>query len=212
MPYREPIFEKDGYFHVYSRGSEKRTIFLDRKDKERFLNRLTEYKKEFDISIICFCLMNNHYHLLLRQNTEDSTSVSKFISKLNLAYAMYFNKRYERVGPLFQSRFKAKQIETDEYLLHLSRYIHLNPLETVGIDGLENFPWSSLKHYLTADGSIVDSNIILSFFGKAAKDEYLAFVKEQGKTKEGDADLMEGLLFEKISPAQVRVLNGGNGS
>ena len=205
MPYREPIFYKGGYYHVYSRGSEKRTIFLDRADRDRFLQRLKEYKADYLVSIIAYCLMPNHYHFLLRQHTD--TPISKFVYKLNLAYAMYFNKRYERVGPLFQGRFKAKLIEKDEYLLHLSRYIHLNPLETVGLQSLEDYPWSSLQYYgEKKNDKLVDTSDILSHFGKGnAALDYLNFVKSEGQTKLKSK--MEELLLEEISPVQVRDLS-----
>ncbi len=205
MPYREPIFYKGGYYHVYSRGSEKRVIFLDRADRDRFLLRLKEYKTDHGVSILCYCLMPNHYHFLLRQDTNKP--VSKFIHKLNLSYAMYFNKRYERVGPLFQGRFKAKLIEKDEYLVHLSRYIHLNPLELVGLQSLENYPWSSLHCYIERkNDSPVDTDDILSYFGKGNSFlDYLSFVKTEGQTRLKSK--MEELLFEEISSVQVRDLS-----
>lgn len=208
MPYREPIFFKGGYYHVYSRGSEKRVIFFDRADRGRFLKRLKEYKKDYGISIICFCLMPNHYHLLVRQDKEEL--VSRFVHKLNLAYAMYFNKRYERVGPLFQGRFKAKVVESDEYLINLSRYIHLNPIELVGNDKLGQYPWSSLQYYIGKDANdLVDNSAILSHFGKGnLTGKYLDFVKAGGKKKLKAA--MEDLLFEEISPIQVRGLRLAN--
>lgn len=205
MPYREPIFYPGGYYHVYSRGSEKRIIFLDKADKKRFLERLEEYKHLHSVKIIAYCLMPNHYHLLIRQDSEEP--ISLFISRLNIAYAMYFNKRYERVGPLFQGRFKAKHIETDEYLVHLSRYIHLNPLSHLGERALRKYYWSSLKDYLdNTDGGFVDTEIIASYFNsKNWKEDYRKFVRAEidAKMKEG----IDGMMFE-ASPAQVRDLKG----
>ena len=203
MPYREPIFFEGGFYHVYSRGSEKRKIFLDRADRERFLKRFKEYKSKHAVSVICYCLMPNHYHLLLQQTSKEP--ISKFISRLNLAYAMYFNKRYDRVGPLFQGRFKAKNIDNDEYLVHLSRYIHLNPRGLIkGID-VENYQWSSLKNYISGDNEFIDINLVLSYFKKrGGLDEYLSFIKSEGEERlKGE---IQDLLFEEVSPAQVRVL------
>ena len=179
-------------------------IFLDRADRQRFLRRLKDYKDRHNVSILCYCLMPNHYHLLVQQTTEEP--LSNFISRLNLAYAMYFNKRYERVGPLFQGRFKAKNIERDEYLIHLSRYIHLNPLEIIGVEDVESYPWSSLQHYVNGGGSFINTTMILSYFrGNDPRVEYLKFVKEEGKQRL-KLKLQE-LLFEEISPVQVRVLS-----
>lgn len=209
MPYREPIFFKGGYYHVYSRGSEKRLIFLDRADRERFLKRLKEYKEKHQVSIICYCLMPNHFHLLIQQLTQEP--ISKFINRLNLAYAMYFNKRYERVGPLFQGRFKAKNIDTDEYIIHLSRYIHLNPLEIVKDGNIESYPWSSLQYYLKNENDFIDTKLILSYFStKDQVGEYLKFIKaDRDKKLKTKVQNLQDLLFEEIfTPVQVRVLSG----
>lgn len=203
MPYRDPIFYSGGYYHVYSRGSEKRIIFLDKADKKRFLERLEEYKDLHYVKIIAYCLMPNHYHLLIQQNSDEP--ISKFISRLNLAYAMYFNKRYERVGPLFQGRFKAKHVGTDEYLLHLSRYIHLNPLTHLDERGLKNYHWSSLKNYLSdAKDGFVDTESIASYFNsKNWKADYNKFIKTEADERMKQE--LDEMMFE-ASPVQVRVL------
>ncbi|KKS04961.1 hypothetical protein A2W70_05760 [Candidatus Curtissbacteria bacterium RIFCSPLOWO2_02_41_11] len=205
MPYRGPIFFAGGYYHVYSRGSEKRTIFLDKADKKRFTSKLKEYKTLHNVSVISYCLMPNHFHLLIKQNTDEP--ISKFINRLNLAYAMYFNKRYERVGPLFQGRFKAINVDNDEYLLHLTRYIHLNPLEVLGGNRLEDYWWSSLRIYLgMTDDDIVDTDFVSSYFGENWNNKYREFLK--GEEKKRLRDLIAKYLFED-TPSQVRVLNWG---
>ncbi len=126
MPYRTVIFVPNSYYHVFNRGSEKRTIFLSDKDYNNFLKRVKEGLEKYSISLLAFCLVPNHFHFLLKQKT--GTSLSKFMNALLLGHAKYFNTKYERVGPLFQGRFKAKIIETDEYLLQLSKYIHQHSL------------------------------------------------------------------------------------
>jgi putative transposase len=167
MPYKNTVkaYVENGYFHIYNRGVEKRLIFQDREDYTKFLHLIKLYlspveniTKEFpllrphvinnnlegDLELLAFCLMPNHYHLLVKQNRKDA--ISRFMRAIITSYSMYFNKRYERVGPLFQSVFKAIQIETEEYLLHLSRYIHLNPLGRGA--ALSEFEWSSYLYYL----------------------------------------------------------------
>lgn len=126
--------------------------------------------------------MPNHYHLLVKQNGDET--ISSFIHKLEVAYAMYFNKRYERVGHLFQGRFGAKLIETDEYLLHLSRYIHQNPLEILEFQNppsktLIDYPWSSYPTYIgRASNNLVDTSFILSYFSKTSPaQDYFSFVE-----------------------------------
>ena len=183
MPVREPIFYQDGYYHIYSRGVEKRTIFQDDADYRRFLNKLNIYSEKYAMNILVYCLMPSHYHLLINQGGDLSTSL--FLQRLNLAYSMYFNKRYERVGPLFQGRFKAKFIETDEYLLHLSRYIHLNPKQLLPKRrALSNYIWSSYPTYvgLRKKDPIADPTFILNYFSKINPTaSYKRFVEEVEK-------------------------------
>ena len=130
------------------------------------------------VDVLAFCLMPNHYHLLLKPNFDDG--VTQFMKKLNIGYAKYFNEKYERSGALFQGRFKAKNVSSDEYLVHLSRYIHLNPLTgfIVDMDSLEEYQWSSYREYLNlASTNTVNTTEVLSFFKKPG--EYSKFVLDQ---------------------------------
>ena len=137
------------FYHVYNRGVEKRDIFLDHNDRERFLRMLyianatkpVVFRTTKDVAyplidrgaqklaIGAYCLMPNHFHLLVKETTEGG--LSAFMEKLMTGYSMYFNKRYTRVGPLFQGRFKAEHVNRDEYLKYLFSYIHLNPVKIV---------------------------------------------------------------------------------
>ena len=159
-------FINDCYYHVYNRGVEKRTIFLDHSDCYRFIHDLFEFndtasagkysevkppqdiKRELIVDIVCFCLMPNHFHLILKQRVKGG--ISFFMKKLGTGYSMYFNKKYKRVGSLYQGCFKSKYIENDEYLIHLSRYIHLNPLEIIEkgwkSEGIKD--WKKAKTFL----------------------------------------------------------------
>jgi putative transposase len=150
------IYVQDGYYHIYNRGVEKRTIFEDEQDYKVFLSylkySLSEPPKKMDIAkiftlqgspfkgvprmpknfhnkieLLAFCLMPNHFHLLLKQCDNDS--LKSFMMSLVTRYSMYFNKKNDRVGSLFQSIYKAILITDEPYLLHISRYIHLNPAE-----------------------------------------------------------------------------------
>jgi len=151
-------FTQNTIYHVYNRGVEKRKIFLDEQDYKVFLSYLREYlspkptlnelvKKEFSfkdrifkgiprqpnnyhgqIELLAYCLMPNHFHFLIKQNNHIN-SLKEFMHSLLLRYSMYFNKRYERVGSLFQGKYKAIIVMDETYVLHLSRYIHINPAE-----------------------------------------------------------------------------------
>jgi putative transposase len=151
---RNISFGVDEFYHTYNRGIEKRLIFNDQSDRDRFLNLLflanssqpIEYKRDhksdgglasvtFDpkkqgetlVNIGAYCLMPNHFHLLVREKTEKG--LSTFMHKLLTAYTMYFNRKYKRTGSLFETTFKAKHADNDNYLHYLFAYIHLNPIK-----------------------------------------------------------------------------------
>ena len=166
MPRRPTIFVKDCHYHVYNRGVAKQDIFLSDKDRRRFIEKIQKYSKEFDVKVLGYCLMLNHFHLLLKQ--EGDLPISEFMRHLLVAYSMFFNKKYSRVGPLFQNRFKAKLIEKDSYLLQLIRYIHQNPLEILPKTfSLSDYEWSSYSVYLgLRKESFVDTDFLLGYFSK----------------------------------------------
>ena len=185
-------------YHIFNRGVEKREIFLDRRDYQRFINvtwyytvpEVSKYSLSSSTSgntprgwktggvrkkveIICYCLMPNHYHFLLRQ--EETSGVSSFISLIQNSYTRYFNTKYKRIGPLFQGPFKAVRVETEEQLLHLSRYIHLNPFVADLVKNPEAYQWSSLEDYFGSKEREVSTEIVLSHFNKS-KGGYRKFV------------------------------------
>lgn len=149
------IYDVDNYYHVYNRGIEKRQIFLDDQDYAVFINLLKRHLdskpytgslgREYawlsgQVEVVAFCLMPNHFHLLLFQN--ELNGVTRLMRAICSSYVTYFNEKYGRVGTLFQGKFKAKKAKNDEYLLHLTRYIHRNP------NNFLNYEWSSLDYWL----------------------------------------------------------------
>lgn len=183
-------FQADFPYHIYNRGNRKNNIYLNTKDYLRFIKRLKEYKNKFEIEILCYCLMPNHFHLILKSPTNDA--ITKFMLSLCTSYSKYFNIKHELVGRLFQERFQAKIVETDEYLLHLSRYIHLNPISEeieklafsprstpgVEVSRLQNYPWSSYHEYYDDKKGICDKDQILGYFQKQnSSKSYKSFVE-----------------------------------
>lgn len=192
-------FTENGIYHVYNRGVEKRDIFLDDQDYAVFLHLLKYYLSPIDpkgehplmefknfsivrprplaniekeVNLIEYCLMPNHFHLIIQQISIDG--VTKLLRRIATTYAMYFNKRYKRVGYLFQGPYKAVLVETDSYLLHLSRYIHLNPIDLTRRE-LVNYPYSSYKYFIgSARAGWVKPRIILDYFDKS---KLLPFLK-----------------------------------
>ncbi|MFZ1323686.1 MAG: transposase [Candidatus Saccharimonadales bacterium] len=144
MPARNTIraFETGGYYHVYNRGAGKQPIFLDDYDKEYYLHLIARYldpkvndfdgsgaeypKFDSDVELLAYCLMRNHIHLLFYIKHEPS-ALPLLIKSLTVSYTMYFNLKYTRPGTLFQGKYRAARITRDDYLQHISRYIHLNP-------------------------------------------------------------------------------------
>ena len=188
---------------------EKRSVFLDNFDHRRFLISLEELNQEGPLSnfgrlngaelqssndeknklvdIICYCLMPNHFHLIMKQLIDNG--IPKFMHKIGTSYTNYFNKKYSRSGVLFQGAYKIKYIDGDAYLLHLSRYIHLNPLEMMNSsksrgkdwEALVSYPWSSLPGYLYPHkkGIIkLETNIVRSQF--QGIDQYRDFLQNNG--------------------------------
>ncbi|HBD25058.1 MAG: hypothetical protein A2566_01585 [Candidatus Zambryskibacteria bacterium RIFOXYD1_FULL_40_13] len=175
--------------HIYNRGNNKEKIFFDEQDYRAFLFRLglslgfdeKEIQKDnllslpysriritdtnkSDYKLHAFCLMPNHFHLLVEQT--NNTSISKMLSKVCTSYAMFVNKKHKRVGHVFQDQFKAVQIEDDAQLMWASAYIHMNPVK----DGLVKHPgqykWSSFKDYSEERGlQIVTTDLLLGIFG-----------------------------------------------
>lgn len=157
MPGRNVVkqYVEDAYYHVYNRGVEKRVIFLDEADYAMFLNLLKRHLsrvKQTDnrgmpyenyhgkVELLAYCLMPNHYHFLFYLDYE-TASISELMRRVAGAYTTYFNKKYERIGHLFQGVFKASRIGRDDYLEHISRYIHLNPVDYLG------WQFSSYRYY-----------------------------------------------------------------
>lgn len=188
------------YYHIYNRGVEKRDIFTNHWDYMRFLETLNFYRKKplstklsdfrrgvvkFKkvknqieiIRIFCYCFMPNHFHLLIQQLKEGG--ISDFLRKISNSYTRYFNTKYDRIGSLFQGTFKSKFIESDEYLLQLSKYIHKNPFPLVKWKD-KNYPYSSYKYYLSGDNHpFCDTEFISSYFSKNNPNlDYKSFVEE----------------------------------
>lgn len=209
MPRRVYVLATGEYYHVFNRTIDKRPIFLGTRECKRAINVMRYYSfdrppvkfskfitlsKEMRASIMnalikgktlvdftAYCLMPNHFHILLKQKLDNG--ISKFMANFQNSYVHYFNTKSERKGPIWQGQFKAVRIEDDTQLLHVSRYIHLNPYTSflVGdVEILQRYPWSSLPEYLGINLSsmdICDKSIILANFKE--QKEYQQFVLDQ---------------------------------
>jgi putative transposase len=204
MPYRTTFFAAGQVYHVFNRSIDHQTIFATNRNYQRLIEliefyrykqpirfshykRLTNIKKEeYDItisyqepllSILSYCVMPNHFHFLVEAKTD--AGISYFMKNIQHAYSNYYNVLNKRYGPLFQGMFKAVLIETDEQLLHVSRYIHLNPTTAyiIKAEKLPTYQWSSFKDYISPTTSFVDTSKVLPFFKTPEK--YKAFTEDQ---------------------------------
>lgn len=163
------------HYHVTSRGNEKRDIFKSRRDREQFLSYLESSVTRYGAIIHAYCLMTNHYHLLLETPQGNLPEIMRHI---NGAYTNYYNTKRKRAGHLFQGRYKAILIEADEYLMELSRYIHLNPVRGGLSQKPEAHPWSSYQDYIGSRPAPVwlHTKMVMERFGDSKK--YRQFVEE----------------------------------
>ena len=132
------------FYHITSRGNERKDVFKSKSDKEKFLEYLESAVLRYKGVIHIYCMMSNHYHLLLE---TPSGILSQIMRHINGAYTNYFNKKRNRSGHLFQGRYKGVLVDIDEYAQELSRYIHLNPVRANMVEAPEQYAWSSYRYY-----------------------------------------------------------------
>lgn len=166
------------FYHVTSRGNEQKDVFKSRRDREQFLSYLESAVIRYGAVIHAYCLMSNHYHLLLE---TPNGNLSQVMRHINGAYTIYFNVKRKRAGHLFQGRYKAILVEADEYAVELSRYIHLNPVKVGMVNKPEEYEWSSYRQLvgLTGKSEWLTTKFLLGYFsGNKARDSYREFVNE----------------------------------
>lgn len=207
MPGRATPLINDQIYHVFNRGINRQPTFIIKKDHtraklaiyfyrfakpplklSRYLTLDDNRKEVVDkilrqspklVDIISYCLMPNHFHFLLRQTSDKG--ISTFIGNFQNSYTRYFNIKHDRDGSIFLDQFKAVRIETEEQLLHVSRYIHLNPLTGYVVktkEELEAYPWSSFLDFLEKNDEVIEINSILDLISQNIK-EYKKFIFDQ---------------------------------
>jgi len=189
MPYRDVEFRAGEHYHLYNRGHNFQPIFFERENYLFFLRQLRKYLTAETMDIIAYCLIPNHYHLLAYLKTDD---LSRQMQPFALSYTHAINKRYTRAGALFQGRFKAIHVDQDRYLLHLSRYIHLNPVAAGLVRWPEGWEFSSYPEFIgLRNGILPKPDIVLSQF--LSPDAYRQFVEAY---VESDKKIIEHLMLD----------------
>lgn len=214
MAPRKTIFACGATYHIFNRSLHKLPLFTNKKDFDLFLSsakyyiqinppvKYSIYRKQPDnyklnftktlVKVIAYCFMPNHYHLILTQ--LENNGIHTFIHRLSSSYAHYFNIKNEKRGPVFEDRFKAVRVESQEQLIHLSRYIHLNPVTSYITENPSDYEYSSYNYYINKDkNNFVDwSDVMVSF---KSSNDYKKFVLNQ-KDYQRSLNNIYHLVFE----------------
>lgn len=223
MPVRQEPFATDYVYHIFNRGVNRSTIFHSSRDYQRLYDTLQYYRvptqpvklsyflkwrtsdkvKLFQeteinpnkyVSLYCYVFMPNHFHLIIKQKQDNG--ISEYMRKVQNSFAKYVNTRYKRTGGLFEGPFRSIRVKTNEQLLHLSRYIHLNPYTSHVIDSMKElttYPWSSLPQYLATGTGFCETEPVLSSF--SSPKQYKQFVYDQAEYQR-ELDTIRHITFE----------------
>ena len=201
MPRNARQVSKTHIYHVMLRGNERKNIFLEVEDKVRLIETLYHKKQNNAFCLYAYCIMDNHVHFVIK---EQKDSISRIMKRLGTSYAHYYNKKYKRVGHVFQDRYKSETIEDESYLLSVIRYIHNNP-EKAGICRKQEYRWSSYQLYTQVAKEyreLLECDEVLSIFSedkhramilfrefgnKEDQDDFIDMQEKEGKLGEEEA-------------------------
>jgi len=178
MPRKARILSESEVYHVMLRGNERKDIFLEEENKQRIIDTLLEKRKKSGFSLYAYCVMNNHAHFIIRTKDEPISIVFK---RIGTSYAYYYNNKHNRVGHVFQDRFKSENIADDKYLITAVRYIHNNPVKARICQSAMNYKWSSIDLYLNYEKGLLllpEISDVLSIFSddiSIAKTKFIEF-------------------------------------
>ena len=188
-----------GVYHVMLRGINRQLIFEDDEDRSKFLDLLCRFKKECGFELFGYCLMGNHVHLLIKEN---AVPLERIIKKIGTAYVYYFNQKYDRVGHLFQDRFRSEVVHDDPQLLQTLRYIHRNPVKAGMCSEPEEYSFSSYLQYKNEENGIADTDFILSMvsaeeliqFTNQPNDDVFIDISEKQQKRPTDREAKEIMI------------------
>lgn len=215
LPREARKISNTGVYHIMLRGINRQNIFEDQEDMERLLETIRKYKEVSKNQIYAYCLMSNHIHLLIK---ERENSISDFIKRMSSSYVLWYNKKYERCGHLFQDRFKSEVVENDEYFLTVVRYIHQNPIKAGLAQGIADYKWSSYNEYMDR-AVIVDSEFVFDTLSNDRKNAIELFrdinsqtsddscLEIDEKARVSDSEIEEYFLNLGFNPGGIRHLD-----
>lgn len=173
MPRSAREKSKTGIYHIMLRGIDKRDIFLTGNDYRKFLHYIELAKEKSGFSLLAYCLMTNHVHMLLKEGKEE---IGDSIRRIAVGYAQYHNRIHRRTGHLFQNRYQSEPVNDDTYLLVVTRYIHQNPLKAGIVKSIDNYQWSSYNLFLNDNETIIDKEFTKKYF--ASIKSFIEFNKQ----------------------------------
>jgi len=184
------------------RGNERKDIFIDKQDKKKFIKTVIQKKADEAFKLYAYCIMDNHVHLVIKEQKEP---ISRIVKKITTSFAYYFNNKYKRVGHLFQDRYKSETIEDEPYLISVIRYIHNNP-EKAGISKKERYKWSSYSNYIEILGKTIELpeiKEILEIFSLDTKKALKEFINYSNKYEEKNFLEMKKIIESEINEENV---------
>lgn len=187
-----------GIYHVMLRGINRQVVLEGDEEKAKFLHTLKIFKEASKYKVYAYCLMDNHVHLLVEETTEP---IGHSIKRICSSYVYWYNRRYERIGHLFQERFKSEIVDTDRYFLTVLRYIHQNPIHSGITDEIMNYRWSSYHEYFI-NTELIDKDFAFGLFSNdrsAAIDQFKKFMNESNIDNCLDYDERKRLLDSDIT-------------
>ncbi|RXT02762.1 transposase [Ammoniphilus sp. CFH 90114] len=175
MPRKHRIWYPGATYHIMCRGNHRHDIFRDDEDRIFYLTTLRQAQKHYPYTLHSYCLMTNHIHLQLETHQLE---VGQVMKRINMVYAIYFNRKYHFVGHLFQGRYRSELIEKDDYQLEISKYIHLNPVRANMVERPLDYPWSSYGFYMEErEDALIKTGKILDYFSPPRVERYRKYVE-----------------------------------
>lgn len=200
MPRSARLKSNSGIYHIVFRGINKQRIFKDEEDHLVYIEKLETYQKTSEFELFAYCLMNNHVHLLMKEGKEP---LSIIFRRIGSSYVFWYNKKYYRVGHLFQDRFKSETVETEAYFLTALRYIHQNPLKAGIVKQIQEYPWSSYKEYIQTKGVCSTSNAFNLFSSDPVEAKKLFILYHQTKTDDCCLDFKSDTRINDLEAASI---------
>lgn len=191
MPTRETAFVQGFYYHIYNRGINRGNVFHTEENYKYCIGLAQTASVKYAISIIAYCLMPNHYHFLVRQDSTES--VSKFVAKVFNSFVQAVNKQQDRKGPMFEGRFNSVLMAKDDYLVHLCRYIHLNPVVAGFVSDPEDWPHSNYLEWINKRPRTPKEEEFISNQFSSVQ-EYKEFVEDHMLVQKNEVKLSQYLI------------------